>query len=263
MLQYIVQPGDTLYFIGLKFKTTVDTLMEINHIGDPHWVYPGQILRIPLPFSPLGDATGFPGIRRGSSGHFVLLAQSQLARLGFYTGAMDGVFTATTEGSLIQFQISRNLHPTGVVDVGSWQQLLDDNAASVNQPPFHTRMVLSGLFMLLTANKTTFAPGETVEMTLMKINLSSAPINLRYNTGQRYEFKITYPSGRPLWRWSDSKSFTQALGTLVLSPGQSVRYTEPFTLPSKQHNGLYHLLGWNTAKQIEHLKLHTNIKTTS
>lgn len=263
MLQYIVQPGDTLYFIGLKFKTTVDTLMEINHITNPQMVFPGQILNIPLHFSPTGDTSSFPDIKKGSTGPFVVLVQSQLSRLGFYKGEMDGIFGAITEGSLVQFQISRTLHPTGHVSIPTWRQLLDDTKASLDSPPFHSAMVLSGVFMLLSVDKPIYAPGETVYITFMKVNLSNKTVTLNYNTSQRYEFKLTYPSGRTLWRWSDDKSFTQALGTLVLAPGQSVRYAEHFELPSTQRNGHFHVFSWNTAKQIDHIKLHLTIKTTS
>ena len=261
MIQYIVQPGDTLYSIGLKFKTTVATLMEVNHITGPDMVYPGQILNIPLPFSSAGDTSRFPDIRRGSTGPFVLLLQSQLSRLGFYKGEMDGIFTPTTEGSAVQFQMSRNLPPTGHMDLHTWRHLLDDIRGSLDSPPYHADMVLSGLFMLLSVDKPVYRPGETVHLSLRKTNLSNQTITLNYNTSQRYDFKLTFPSGRTLWRWSDDKSFTQVLGTLSLSPGQSVRYEERFALPSDPENGLFHVFGWNTAKQISHIKLHLTIRT--
>jgi len=247
----------------LKFKTTVSVLQEVNHITDPRLIYPGQILRIPLPFSPAGDTSGFPVLRRNSSGPFVLLVQSQLSKLGYYKGAMDGVLGATTEGSIAQFQLSRSLPATGTVDVPTWKQLLDDGEAEENAPGFHARMAMSGLFMLLTTDKPVYSSGEPILFTLMKVNFSAAPITLNYNTSQRYEFKLTYPSGRPLWRWSDGKSFTQVLGSVVLTPGQTIRYTASYTLPPGQPGGIYHVYGWNTAKQTDHLKLHLNIKTTS
>ena len=50
MIQYIVQPGDSLYTIGIRFKTSVSALMQANHISDPNMIYPGQVLKIPLPF---------------------------------------------------------------------------------------------------------------------------------------------------------------------------------------------------------------------
>ena len=78
MIQYIVQPGDTLYFISLRFKTTVAALMELNHIPGPDMIFPRQILNIPLPF-PL---PGIPAASRSSKGQYsplFLLLQSRLS----------------------------------------------------------------------------------------------------------------------------------------------------------------------------------------
>lgn len=260
MIQYIIQPGDTLYSIGVRFKTDVGALMQANHITDPNMVYPGQILKIPFPLSPAGDTGRFPDIRQGNSGPFVLLLQSQLTRLGFYKGNMDGIYTPTTEGSVKQFQSSRNLQPTGQVDVHTWRHLLDDTRGFLDAPPYHADMLLSGLFMVLSVNKAVFKPGDSVMLSLTKINLSDHTIQLNYNTSQRFDFKLSYPSGRTLWRWSDDKSFTQVLGSVSLASGQIIRYSDEFTLPSSSQDGVYHAFGWNTAKQINHIKLHIMVR---
>ena len=44
---YVVQPGDTLTTIALRHDTTVQTLMLLNHIRNPWWIYPGQRLLLP------------------------------------------------------------------------------------------------------------------------------------------------------------------------------------------------------------------------
>ncbi len=276
MIQYIVQPGDNLYSIGLRFKTKVTTLMQVNQLVDPQKIYPGQMLKIPLPRSEnetigristssfkypenYNQGAGFPNLAKGSTGPFVLLLQGQLARLGFYKGNMDGLFTNITEGSVIQFQMSRNLHTTGQVDVNTWRHLLDDAQDSQNAPPYHIKMLLSGLLVILSVDKTSYKPGEVISLSLMKINLSNETIQLSYNTSQRYDFKLSSSSGRTLWRWSDDKSFTQVLGKTSLSPGQVVRYIEQTTVPDSVENGIFHIFGWNTAKQINHIKLHVII----
>lgn len=259
MIQYIVQPGDNLYTIGVRFKTSVNALMQANHIADPNMIYPGQILKIPLPLSTADGTSRLPDIRQGSSGPFVLLLQSQLARLGFYKGNLDGVFTSTTEGSVKQFQISRNLQATGHADVDTWRHLLDDTRGSLDAPPYHADMLLSGLFMILSVDKNVYKPGQDITFSLTKINLSNKTIVLNYNTSQRFDFKLSYPSGRTLWRWSDDKAFTQVLSTVSLPPGQLIRYTDKFPLPTSVKDGVYHVFGWNTAKQINHIKLHIMI----
>lgn len=260
MIQYIIQPGDNLYTIGIRFKTSVSALMQANHIADPNMIYPGQILNIPLPHTPTDDISRLPDIRQGSSGPFVLLLQSRLARLGYYKGSLDGIYSPTTEGSVKQFQASRNLQPTGQADMDTWKHLLDDTRGYPDAPPYHGDMLLSGLFMLLSVDKAVFAPGQPISFALTKINQSVQTIKLNYNTSQRYDFKLSYPSGRTLWRWSDDKSFTQVLGSVSLAPGQVVRYTEKFTLPPAAREGVYHVFGWNTAKQINHIKLHVMIR---
>lgn len=44
---YIVQPGDTLYFIAAREGTTVDALIRLNDIRTPNLIFPGQRLRLP------------------------------------------------------------------------------------------------------------------------------------------------------------------------------------------------------------------------
>lgn len=43
---YIVKTGDSLYTIAKKYNTTVDELMEINHLSGT-MIYPNQVLFIP------------------------------------------------------------------------------------------------------------------------------------------------------------------------------------------------------------------------
>ena len=48
---YIVQPGDTLGRIALRFNLPVGALLRHNpQITNPDLVYPGQIIAIPLPY---------------------------------------------------------------------------------------------------------------------------------------------------------------------------------------------------------------------
>lgn len=49
MLKYIVQEGDTLYDISLRYEVSVDDLIRINKLPDPNSLTLGQELLIPLP----------------------------------------------------------------------------------------------------------------------------------------------------------------------------------------------------------------------
>ena len=44
---YIVQKGDNLYQIAIKYGTTVDILLLLNGIEDSGFIYPGQKILIP------------------------------------------------------------------------------------------------------------------------------------------------------------------------------------------------------------------------
>ena len=43
---YVVQPGDTLYTIAMRFNTTIQTLMVVNNLSNPNTIYVGQVLKI-------------------------------------------------------------------------------------------------------------------------------------------------------------------------------------------------------------------------
>jgi LysM repeat protein len=44
---YTVKPGDRLFSIGRQFGVNPYTIAQVNHIGPPYILYPGQVLTIP------------------------------------------------------------------------------------------------------------------------------------------------------------------------------------------------------------------------
>jgi LysM repeat protein len=44
---YVVQPGDTLYSIAVRFGTTVHALVVANNLPSPDMIYVGQLLNVP------------------------------------------------------------------------------------------------------------------------------------------------------------------------------------------------------------------------
>lgn len=46
IIKYRVRPGDTLSYLAEKFNTTVEHIVELNHIRNPNIIYVGQILKI-------------------------------------------------------------------------------------------------------------------------------------------------------------------------------------------------------------------------
>ena len=54
-ITYIVQPGDTLSGIALRYGTTVSAIVVENNIANPNLIFPNEVLRIPIS----GDASTF------------------------------------------------------------------------------------------------------------------------------------------------------------------------------------------------------------
>lgn len=56
-VEYIVEPGDSLFAIAERFDTTVDAIMERNDIGDASLIFVGQRLVVPQGYRPPADDT--------------------------------------------------------------------------------------------------------------------------------------------------------------------------------------------------------------
>jgi LysM repeat protein len=55
---YTVAYGDTLGTIAARFGTTAYAIMQRNGLSNPNFVYPGQVLCIPVPYIPPPPSTG-------------------------------------------------------------------------------------------------------------------------------------------------------------------------------------------------------------
>ena len=56
--EYVVQPGDTLYSVARRHGTSVDVLVQLNGLQDPHRLQVGQRLRLLDASGEVGQATG-------------------------------------------------------------------------------------------------------------------------------------------------------------------------------------------------------------
>ncbi|WP_434222060.1 peptidoglycan-binding domain-containing protein [Limnospira platensis CENA597] len=65
-------------------------------------------------------------LARGTQGVQVAGLQQRLEVHGFSVGRVDSLFGPRTERALINFQLSKGLRPTGVVDRSTWQALSKD-----------------------------------------------------------------------------------------------------------------------------------------
>jgi len=98
----------------------------------------------------------------------------------------------------------------------------------------------SGLSLCLTTDKTIYAPGETIRMSLVVANHTPDEVILRFRTAQRFDFLIER-EGKKIWRWSKGGMFAQVLGEEKLSPGAARTFSVKFE--EKLESGLYRITG--------------------
>ena len=70
------------------------------------------------------DPVALPTLREGMHGPAVARVQETLKALGFYSGALDGVFGPGTEAAVMEFQKSVELADDGIVGPATWGALL-------------------------------------------------------------------------------------------------------------------------------------------
>ena len=71
-----------------------------------------------------GTTAGYPTLRRGSRGCYVMILQDALSTLGYQTGnRIDGIFGARTEEALKGFQRRTSLRVDGVCGCSSWKKI--------------------------------------------------------------------------------------------------------------------------------------------
>lgn len=63
-----------------------------------------------------------------------------------------------------------------------------------------------------------------LHIALTVTNDGDAPYVIEHKDGQEYEFILFDKHGKILWRWSDGRTFPQALSTSTVAPHRSVTY---------------------------------------
>lgn len=77
-----------------------------------------------------GTTAGYPTLRRGSRGCYVMILQDALSTLGYQTGSrIDGIFGARTEEALKGFQRRTSLRVDGVCGCSSWKRSAPPSSA--------------------------------------------------------------------------------------------------------------------------------------
>jgi LAS superfamily LD-carboxypeptidase LdcB len=138
MNTYVVAPGDTLYYIAKKFNTSINTLMQINHLTGAY-LDVGQVLYIPKISLP--DGVYGPGSR----GPQVYAIQRALAAVG-YPIIPDGIYGNKTRNAIF---IVQQKYPEALITDGIYgpktrvylQQQLDSDYHIVRDPYATTVLV--------------------------------------------------------------------------------------------------------------------------
>jgi hypothetical protein len=76
--------------------------------------------------------------------------------------------------------------------------------------------------------------GADVTLAFSVTNDTPSPVTMGFRSSQQYDFSVrSSDTGTLLWRWSDGRMFTAALGSRTLAPGETVTYTEKWTPPGR------------------------------
>ncbi|SMB89352.1 N-acetylmuramoyl-L-alanine amidase [Thermanaeromonas toyohensis ToBE] len=108
---YTVQPGDTLFLIGLRYNVTAEEIKQANGLKDA-WIYPGQVLWIPTKSGTNytvqpGDTLFLIGLRFGIS-YQEIMAANGLTSEYIYPGQTlwipeRGVLSLASRGGKISY----------------------------------------------------------------------------------------------------------------------------------------------------------------
>ena len=75
--------------------------------------------------TPACASGGYPSLRQGAVGNYVLVLQDSLNKLGYGTGGLDGVFGPATTNAVRAYQRSKGITADGVVGCMTWSNLMN------------------------------------------------------------------------------------------------------------------------------------------
>lgn len=126
-IEYVVQNGDSLWYLADKFYGDGSRYMEIaeyNNLGKFPKLYTGTLIKIPLDKTQRKYVSASaPVLQFGNVGMDVRKLQTLLKYLG-YNLDVDGDFGSITKETVTKFQNGSKLKATGMVDADTWSALL-------------------------------------------------------------------------------------------------------------------------------------------
>ncbi|KAB1194600.1 hypothetical protein GJR96_14575 [Haloferax sp. MBLA0076] len=82
-----------------------------------------------------------------------------------------------------------------------------------------------------TLTVTPLADGVSLTLILTVENVGQDSFDLSFPDGQRAEFVAVDEEESEVWRWSNGRAFSMALGSETLVPGESVGYEAEWSSP--------------------------------
>ncbi|MBE9103895.1 peptidoglycan-binding protein [Nostoc cf. edaphicum LEGE 07299] len=82
-----------------------------------------------------GNSINRPSLKVGSQGERVAELQAALKLLGFYSGAVDGIYSENTASAVSRFKQAAGLNPDGIVDGSTWQRLFPNQPVAASTVP--------------------------------------------------------------------------------------------------------------------------------
>jgi hypothetical protein len=86
----------------------------------PTWVHFDKRYGVPA------YSAGYPTLRQGSRGVYVLILQDALNALGYSTQTLDGIFGGNTRSALVAYQRENGLSADGIVGCGTWTRIVNE-----------------------------------------------------------------------------------------------------------------------------------------
>lgn len=84
----------------------------------PTWVHVDK--RNPNPACPTG---GYPVVKQGDKGVYVIVLQDALNTLGYNAGTIDGIFGNNTKNAVMRYQKDKGLTADGIVGCNTWRSI--------------------------------------------------------------------------------------------------------------------------------------------
>lgn len=117
-----------------------------------------------------------------------------------------------------------------------------------------------GILYLFYTPRSRYERGESVPLTLVKVNTRPQEVISTYRTTQYYDFAVKR-GAVPIWRWSEGKFFLQAIQQKLLLPDEMHTAQEIWTIPPDIPAGIYTLEGEDRA--MNGIKLQVAIEVFS